>query len=128
MKLAGVPLGSPEIQLHWTQPNAKQKRYAPDRRYRGRRKVHDPVLDVLPEEMHFTDDGCEVAPSCLACPLEQCRHDNPGWWKSFHTKQRYAPIAEAFLHGGRSVSQVAVMFKVSPRTVHRAVRHYRAAL
>ena len=28
-----------------------------------------------PEDMDYRDTGCEVSPSCLRCPLPQCKHD-----------------------------------------------------
>ena len=27
--------------------------------------------------IEFKDDGCELAPSCLSCPLEFCKYDDP---------------------------------------------------
>ncbi len=29
------------------------------------------------EYRHFSDDGCDVAPHCLSCPLPACRFDMP---------------------------------------------------
>lgn len=26
---------------------------------------------------HWQDDGCEISPSCLSCPLEVCKYDQP---------------------------------------------------
>ena len=32
----------------------------------------------LPERANYADVGCELAPSCLACPLPRCQYDEPG--------------------------------------------------
>ena len=29
------------------------------------------------------DTGCEVSPSCLGCPLPQCRHDDSLWYQDW---------------------------------------------
>ena len=33
--------------------------------------------DALPEHITYQDTGCELAPSCLTCPLERCQYDDP---------------------------------------------------
>ena len=38
-----------------------------------------PPVDPRPEHVDYRDEGCELAPECLACPLPRCRHDDPGW-------------------------------------------------
>ena len=35
-------------------------------------------LELLPERYPYRDEGCEVSPSCLKCPLPQCKYDEPG--------------------------------------------------
>src|SRR2546426_10940407 len=34
--------------------------------------------DSLPERTGYRDDGCELHPQCLTCPLPRCRYDEPG--------------------------------------------------
>lgn len=34
-------------------------------------------LGLLPEEVDWKDTGCDVSPSCLACPLHRCRYEMP---------------------------------------------------
>ena len=36
-----------------------------------------PLVDRRPEETHYRDTGCELAPSCLQCPMERCVYDEP---------------------------------------------------
>ena len=34
-------------------------------------------IDLLPEDIHWRDEGCEFFPSCLNCPLERCIEEEP---------------------------------------------------
>ena len=40
-----------------------------------------PTADALPERYPYRDEGCEVSPSCLRCPLAQCKYDDPDWFQ-----------------------------------------------
>lgn len=35
---------------------------------------------ALPEDTVYLDDGCDIHPHCLTCPLPVCRYDVPGGW------------------------------------------------
>ena len=37
----------------------------------------DSELDLLPEEIDWRDEGCEVFASCLNCPLPRCIEEEP---------------------------------------------------
>jgi hypothetical protein len=89
---------------------------------RSHRRRHEPVLDGLPEQVHYTDTGCEVAISCLGCPLEQCKFDDPVWYQALRRQDRDEQLLSACRQDGISVFEVASQFSVSPRTVHRALR------
>ena len=39
------------------------------------------MMDQGPEYYHYEDTGCEVSPSCLTCPLPQCKYDDPVWFQ-----------------------------------------------
>ena len=86
------------------------------------RRRHEPVLDGLPEQMHYSDTGCEVSISCLICPLPQCKFDDPVWYQTYRRQGRDTLVLDAYRNDGLSVFEVAQRFKVSPRTVHRALR------
>lgn len=77
--------------------------------------------DVLPESCHYRDEGCELADSCLNCPLPKCVYDQPGgkgrWLKRLRDREISRLINE-----GKSVKELAVMFGVSQRTVQRAIK------
>jgi len=46
--------------------------------------LSDPTGDGLPEHTLYRDDGCHVAPACLACPLPACVFD-----------RRHSPVQQA---------------------------------
>ena len=80
------------------------------------------LLDVAPEYFPYRDDGCEVSPSCLRCPLPQCKYDDPGWLQRARRKKRDKEIMAALRGDGLSVQQVAARFDLSQRTVFRILR------
>ena len=92
---------------------------------RSHRRRHEPVLDGLPELMHFADTGCEVSSSCLTCPLPQCKYDDPAWYQAYKRAGRDSEMLTA-LDDGLSIFEVATRLSVSPRTVHRALKRSRA--
>jgi len=82
-------------------------------------RKNEPVLDRLPESMAFRDTGCDVHPSCLTCPLPQCRYDEPGWRQREERTERDVEIVRMRGRLGLSVEELAMRFGVSTRTVHR---------
>ncbi|HYF40714.1 MAG TPA: hypothetical protein VD930_13550 [Gemmatimonadales bacterium] len=75
---------------------------------------------ALPEQLHYRDDGCELAPRCLECPLPQCRYDlGPKvasalmWWAELR------PL----LAQGLSAEECAERMRVSRRTIYRLKRY-----
>lgn len=74
--------------------------------------------DALVEYATYTDDGCEVAPRCLECPLAVCRYDERP--ETSPRQENHIRIkAEAYLRVGLTASAVAVIVGVSRRTVFR---------
>ena len=84
-------------------------------------KMRDLRLDVLPETYIDRDDGCEVAASCLRCPLPRCKYDDPGALRRQARDERDAEIRAARRREGLTAPELARRFKVSERTVFRAV-------
>lgn len=78
--------------------------------------------DILPESYPYRDEGCEVSPSCLRCPLPQCKHDDPGFFRRDARDSRDADILAVRRRERLSVPQLARRFQVSERTVFRAMR------
>lgn len=66
--------------------------------------------------VHYRDDGCEIAPRCLECPLPACRYDLPP--KVAGALLR-AGHCQKLLHQGLTADEVAVAMGVSRRTVFR---------
>ena len=80
------------------------------------------VIDAPPERYPYRDEGCEVSPSCLRCPLPQCKYDDPGWFQREQRRERDHRVMEALMEHDLSVPEAAARFDVSPRTVFRIRR------
>lgn len=81
--------------------------------------MHANTGHTLPENMHYRDDGCEIAPRCLACPLPACRYDLPP--KRAGALMREAQL-KALLSTGMSADEASVVMGVSRRTIFRLKR------
>jgi len=77
--------------------------------------------DALPEHIEYRDDGCDLYPSCLSCPLPRCRYDVPGGVRTLLNKERDHQIRVLREDAGMSVDEIAERFQVSRRTVFRAL-------
>lgn len=84
-----------------------------------------PSRDPLPEYLDWRDDGCEVAPRCLECPLPRCRFDEPGGLRGVLNEARDARVAQA-RRNGAGIDEIAARFAISRRSVFRILRHERA--
>ncbi|HEY5639074.1 MAG TPA: hypothetical protein VIW01_03410 [Dehalococcoidia bacterium] len=76
--------------------------------------------DALPEFTRYRDNGCDVSPSCLTCPLPRCRYEEPGGLRALLNKTRDEQIA-AQRAIGVPVTELALRFGVSRRTVFRVL-------
>ena len=77
------------------------------------------LVDVVPERYPYRDEGCEVSPSCLKCPLPQCKYDDPGWIRRQKRKERDSQVVSSLLDDGLSVPEAAARFALSQRTIFR---------
>jgi hypothetical protein len=77
-------------------------------------------LDLLPEKIDWRDEGCEVFPACLDCPLERCIEEEPRGRQRLRAAARARLMAE-LRRNGKSVEEIAGIFGVSRRTVQRAL-------
>ena len=77
--------------------------------------------DALPEHLDYRDDGCDLFPSCLSCPLPRCRYDVPGGVRAMLNQERDHQIRVLREDVGLSVDDIADRFQVSRRTVFRAL-------
>ena len=79
-------------------------------------------MDLLPEQCHYRDEGCELASSCLNCPFPECVLDEPGGKRKFLQEQRNSEIARLFDKEKKSVKELAHLFNLSVRTIQRALK------
>ena len=77
--------------------------------------------DALPERYPYRDDGCEVAPACLQCPLPRCKYDEPRLILRFRRDQRDQEVVRIWRAEQLSVSALAQRFNLSTRTITRAL-------
>ena len=76
------------------------------------------LIDLLPEEFPYDDEGCELSPSCLNCPFPTCIREEP-WGKERWLKLRRAERMMELKGEGKSTEEIARIFGVSIRTVQR---------
>ena len=85
-------------------------------------------LDLRPEYCHYRDEGCELAESCLNCPLPKCIYDQPRgrqrWLKSLRDRE----IVRLANSEGKGIKELALRFGVSQRTVQRILKNYLSTL
>ena len=77
--------------------------------------------DLLPELCHYRDEGCDLAASCLNCPFPQCVYEQPGGKQHWLKKARDREIVRLFTREGKGIKELSLMFRVSTRTVQRAL-------
>ena len=66
----------------------------------------------------YVDDGCSVAPACLACPLPACRYDDPYAYSMWLYRRKDIPILAA-IETGAKFAVIAEQFHITERTVFR---------
>ena len=84
-------------------------------------------FDTLPELTAYRDEGCEVSPTCLECPLPRCKYDDPDWYRRLRLASRDARVLEALRTGRGRPAELARRFGVSLRTVQRIMKRARAS-
>ena len=76
--------------------------------------------DALPEFTRYRDNGCDVHPNCLTCPLPRCRYEEPGGLRALLNERRDRQIVR-LRRKGVSVDELAGRFRVSRRTIFRVL-------
>jgi hypothetical protein len=87
----------------------------------------DRLEDLLPEHMNYRDDGCEVSPTCLSCPLPACRYEVRGGLAAMRRRPRDAELL-ALHQAGAEIDRLCRRFGVSRRTVFRIIAAARLSL
>ena len=80
------------------------------------------IIDPLPDYFDYCDEGCDLFPSCLECPLPRCRYDEQSGGKRAATGLRDRELLRQRRLAGKSVAELARSFGVSKRTVQRIIR------
>jgi len=78
-------------------------------------------LNLLPDEINWRDEGCEVFQACLSCPLPRCVEEEPRGQQRLRLAARNKRMVE-LRRSGKSIRGIAGLFGVSRRTVERALR------
>ncbi len=79
--------------------------------------------DLPPEYCQYKDEGCDLADSCLNCPFPQCVYEQPRGRQRWLKKIRDCHIVRLFTGEGKEVKELALLFRVSMRTVQRALKN-----
>jgi hypothetical protein len=87
----------------------------PGPRHANGRKVR---MDALPEHLDYRDGGCDLAPSCLRCPLARCRYDEPGGARRLFQSSRDEAV-RVRRDEGVGINALAREFGISRRSVFR---------
>lgn len=84
---------------------------------------HHGRTDGLPEHQHYHDDGCDLAPACLTCPLPKCRYDmsQSEVMYTVQGKGERNARARALKAAGMSHQAISEELGISIRSVYRAV-------
>ena len=86
------------------------------------------MLDAVPEMYHYEDTGCEVSPSCLNCPLPQCKYDDPVWFQRYRRMGRDMKVWRTINSESLTAEEAARRFSVTVRTVFRIMRRCRETI
>ena len=83
-----------------------------------------PTMDMLPEHFPYRDNGCDVSPSCLRCPLPRCKYDpddngTRNWFQRERKARRDRQVLRVRRNEGVTAVALAHRFHISERTVHR---------
>lgn len=75
--------------------------------------------DALPDHVAYRDDGCELAPSCLACPLPRCQYDEPKSVRKWLVEARDREIALIRRKHRAPINALARTYGLTRRSVFR---------
>jgi hypothetical protein len=84
--------------------------------------VTDITVDSSPECSVYRDEGCDLFPSCLKCPLPRCRYDEQAEGRRPARILRDREIMRQRISSGTSIADLAEKFGVSRRTIQRIIR------
>jgi len=80
-----------------------------------------PRAGMFADHMAYPDTGCELASSCLNCPLPQCKYDRPGGARRAALESRDREIALLRRKYRAPVDALARTYGMSRRSVFRVL-------
>lgn len=83
--------------------------------------------DALPEHTDYRDSGCNLAPSCLRCPLARCQYDQPGGARRMNAQKRDREIAYLRTRWHAPITLLAQTYGLSRRRIFRILQEQRQA-
>ena len=89
--------------------------------------VSNPGGDLLPQDTYYADEGCELTPACLSCPMPRCAFDEPGGVAKLIVDQRNEQVVQQAFKG-KSPRQLSTLFNLSLRSIQRILQPYRNQL
>ena len=78
--------------------------------------------DTLPEHTPYRDSGCDLAPSCLRCPLARCQFDVPGGAEKLLAERRDREITLLRRRHRAPIDMLAETYGLSRRSIFRILR------
>ena len=70
----------------------------------------------------YTDDGCEVSPTCLTCPLAACRYDDNQFYRVWHRgRGARAQVLQQVQSGGIPLLQASGALGITVKSLKRAL-------
>ena len=76
---------------------------------------------------YIHDTGCEVSPTCLGCPLSQCKDDDREWYVRWRKRGKLLLVGQVMERESLTTQEAARRFRIAVRTAQRARRYAQAA-
>lgn len=73
-----------------------------------------------PDDINWKDNGCDLNPACLSCPLPRCIEEEPRGKQKLRMLARASHMAQ-LKRQGKSTREIAALFNISQRTVQRVL-------
>ena len=76
---------------------------------------------------YIQDTGCEVSPTCLNCPLSQCKDDDREWYLRWRKRGKLLLVGQVMERESLTTQEAARRFRIAVRTAQRARRYAQSA-
>ncbi len=79
---------------------------------------------MLVDAVDYRDEGCEFAASCLACPFDRCKYDDPAAFYKLDAARRDREIALLRREHHAPIDMLMQTYGLSRRQIFRVLREY----